>query len=49
MKSKTTGVIRVRLSKLSQQKLQERSAVLYTRELERWNTRPLGYRVQHDG
>lgn len=25
-----------------EQKLQERSAVLYLRELERWNTRPLG-------
>ncbi|HKU67710.1 MAG TPA: hypothetical protein VJP85_08040 [Candidatus Baltobacteraceae bacterium] len=32
---------RVRLSKASEQKLQERSAVLYTRELERWNKRPL--------
>ncbi len=40
MKNKTTVVARVRLSKLSQQKLQERSAVLYTRELERWNRRP---------
>jgi hypothetical protein len=42
MKSKSTSVNRVRLSKLSAQKLQERSAVLYTRELERWNRRPLG-------
>ncbi len=41
MKSKMTTVTRVRLSKLSQQKLQERSAVLYTRELERWNRKPL--------
>lgn len=49
MKNKATSVNRVRLSKLSQQKLQERSAVLYTRELERWNTRPLGYRTQTDG
>lgn len=32
---------RGRISKLSAQKLQERNAVLYTRELERWNTRPL--------
>jgi len=41
MKNKTSIVGRVRLSKLSQQKLQERSAVLYTRELERWNRKPL--------
>lgn len=41
MKSKETPVTRVRLSKLSAEKLQERSAVLYTRELERWNRRPL--------
>jgi hypothetical protein len=41
MKRKTTAVTRVRLSKLFEQKLQERSAVLYTRELERWNKRPL--------
>lgn len=41
MKNKETPPTRVRLSKLSQQKLQERSAVLYTRELERWNRRPL--------
>ncbi len=34
---------RTRLSKLNVQKLQERSAVLYGRELERWNQRPLGY------
>jgi hypothetical protein len=32
---------RVRLSKLSEQKLQERSAVLYMRELGRWNRRPV--------
>mgnify|MGYP001168850624 CR=1 FL=1 len=31
----------IRLSKLSQQKLQERNAVLYTRALERWNRKPL--------
>jgi hypothetical protein len=41
MKDKPTIVTRVRLSKLSSQKLQERSAILYTRELERWNKRPL--------
>ncbi len=41
MKSKSSTLVRVRLSKLSQQKLQERSAVLYTRELERWNRKPL--------
>lgn len=41
MKDKTVTVARVRLSKLSAQKLQERSAILYTRELERWNKRPL--------
>ena len=34
---------RIRLSKQSQAKLRERSAVLYGRELERWNQRPLGY------
>ncbi len=38
MKSKQ---IVIRLSKLSQRKLQERNAVLYTRELERWNRKPL--------
>lgn len=37
---KSNSSARVRLSKLSEQKLQERSAVLYTRALERWNTRP---------
>ena len=41
MKPKMITSARVRLSKLSEQKLQERSAVLYTRELERWNKRPL--------
>lgn len=41
MKDNTASAARVRLSKISQQKLQERSAVLYTRELERWNKRPL--------
>jgi hypothetical protein len=41
MKSKPVPVSRVRLSKLFEQKLQERSAVLYTRELEKWNRRPL--------
>jgi hypothetical protein len=41
MKPKTAPVSRVRLSKLFEQKLQERSAVLYTRELEKWNSRPL--------
>lgn len=29
----------IRLSRDAQKKLQERSAVLYTRALERWNTR----------
>ena len=32
---------RARFSKRMEQKLQERSATLYLRELERWNTRPL--------
>lgn len=41
MKDKPAAATRVRLSKLSEQKLQERSAILYTRALERWNTRPL--------
>ncbi|HEY8314740.1 MAG TPA: hypothetical protein VIG51_11300 [Candidatus Baltobacteraceae bacterium] len=41
MKNKQSNEIRVRASKVAQQKLQERSAVLYSRELERWNTRPL--------
>lgn len=41
MKKETTIAATPRLSKLSQQKLQERSATLYTRELERWNKRPL--------
>ena len=38
---KVNPTARVRLSKVSEQKLQERSAVLYTRELERWNKRPI--------
>jgi hypothetical protein len=41
MKDKPALVTRVRFSKLYEQKLQERSAVLYTRALERWNKRPL--------
>jgi hypothetical protein len=41
MKSKSTNPARVRFSKIAERKLQERSAVLYTRELERWNRRPL--------
>lgn len=41
MKDKETTITRVRLSKVSAEKLQERSAVLYMRELERWNKRPL--------
>ncbi len=41
MKKRTGALVRMRVSKLSQQKLQERSAMLYTRELERWNRRPL--------
>lgn len=45
MKKKTSRT----LTKLSQQKLQERSAVLYGRELERWNQRPLGYAVGAPG
>lgn len=43
---KTNDAARVRLSKLSQQKLQERSAVLYTRALEKWNKRPLRPEIQ---
>ena len=39
----------VRLSKVSEEKLRERSAVLYGRELERWNQRPLGYPVHAQG
>ena len=41
MKDTETTVTRVRLSKVSAENLQERSAVLYMRELERWNKRPL--------
>lgn len=41
MKPKPVSAPRARMSKISQQKLQERNAVLYTRELEKWNTRPL--------
>lgn len=40
-KSKGEAAPRARFAKLMEQKLQERSAVLYTRELERWNRRPL--------
>ena len=40
MKDKDPALVRLRLSKIFQQKLQERSAVLYMRELERWNRRP---------
>jgi hypothetical protein len=40
MKPKSTSVSRIRFSKLYQQKLQERSAILYTRALERWNRKP---------
>lgn len=40
MKNKLNTASRVRLSKLSSLKLQERSAVLYTRALERWNRKP---------
>ncbi len=36
-------------SKAAERKLSERSAVLYGRELERWNQRPLGYQVSHQG
>ncbi|MEO6913299.1 MAG: hypothetical protein ABI182_04690 [Candidatus Baltobacteraceae bacterium] len=32
-------IAQVRISKLSQRKLQERSAVLFCRALERWNVR----------
>ena len=49
MKSKTSTPSRVRFSKIAEQKLQERSAVLYCRELERWNRRPLGYGLQNGG
>lgn len=41
MKSKAPAAARMRLAKLMEHKLQERSAALYVRELERWNTRPL--------
>lgn len=41
MKTKAVSAARLRISKISHQKLQERNAVLYTRELEKWNTRPL--------
>jgi hypothetical protein len=41
MKPKSTSISRARFSKLYQQKLQERSAILYTRALERWNTKPV--------
>ncbi len=41
MKNKAASA-RMRVTKRMERKLQERSAVLYTRELERWNTRPLG-------
>jgi len=40
MKLSSASAARVRLSKRWQQKLQERSAVLYTRALERWNKKP---------
>jgi hypothetical protein len=40
MKPKTMTVSRARFAKLYRQKLQERSAILYTRELERWNRKP---------
>jgi len=40
MKGKTPFSARVRLFRIAK-KLQERSATLYTRELERWNKRPL--------
>lgn len=43
---KRTEIAAVRFSKVSQRKLQERSAVLYSRELERWNTRPLPARPE---
>ena len=42
MKTKPADLARLGFSKRTERKLQERSAVLYTRELERWNTRPLG-------
>ncbi len=32
-------IVKIKLSSLAQKKLQERSAVLYTRALERWNQR----------
>jgi hypothetical protein len=40
MKNKQT-LTRARMAKVAEQKLQERSAVLYTRALERWNKRSL--------
>jgi hypothetical protein len=42
MNNKSAEDTRVRYSKRMEQKLQERSAVLYMRELERWNTRRIG-------
>jgi len=41
MKNKSGPITRVRFSKLYERKLQERSATLYTRALERWNKRSL--------
>lgn len=32
----------MRISRQTYRKLQERSGILYSRALERWNTRPLG-------
>jgi len=41
MKSKFPAAARIRLARLMEQKLQERSAALYVRALERWNTRKI--------
>jgi hypothetical protein len=40
MTGKTVAATRLRLSRRFRQKLQERSAAIYTKALERWNTRP---------
>jgi hypothetical protein len=41
MKRRGVTVTRVRVSRISHRKLAERNAILYCRELERWNTRRL--------
>jgi hypothetical protein len=39
MSNKRSAIASARFFKVSRRKLQERSAVLYSRALERWNTR----------